>query len=82
MHQFKNMSTQCTCSHGLDVVKCFCSQEFQTDERIVVFLLTSQVGGLGLTLTGADRVVIVDPNWNPRQDIANCTYSIIRAIAV
>ena len=24
-----------------------------------------QVGGLGLTLTAADRVVIVDPAWNP-----------------
>ncbi|KAI8470944.1 MAG: P-loop containing nucleoside triphosphate hydrolase protein [Monoraphidium minutum] len=34
---------------------------------IPVFLLTSQVGGLGLTLTAADRVVIVDPSWNPAQ---------------
>ncbi|KAG1675299.1 hypothetical protein FOA52_015973 [Chlamydomonas sp. UWO 241] len=35
---------------------------------IPVFLLTSQVGGLGLTLTAADRVIIVDPNWNPSID--------------
>lgn len=28
----------------------------------------AQVGGLGLTLTGADRVVIVDPAWNPSTD--------------
>ena len=27
-----------------------------------------QVGGLGLTLTAADRVIIVDPNWNPALD--------------
>jgi hypothetical protein len=33
-------------------------QRFQTSD-IPVFLLTSQVGGLGLTLTAADRVVIV-----------------------
>lgn len=33
-------------------------QRFQTS-NIPVFLLTSQVGGLGLTLTAADRVVIV-----------------------
>jgi SNF2 family DNA or RNA helicase len=33
-----------------------------------VFLLTSQVGGLGLTLTAADRVIIVDPAWNPSVD--------------
>lgn len=31
-----------------------------------IFLLTSQVGGLGLTLTRADRVIVVDPAWNPR----------------
>ena len=33
-------------------------QRFQTSD-IPVFLLTSQVGGLGLTLTAADRIVIV-----------------------
>jgi superfamily II DNA or RNA helicase len=27
-----------------------------------------QVGGLGLTITAADRVVIVDPAWNPAVD--------------
>ena len=27
-----------------------------------------QVGGLGLTLTGADRVIVVDPAWNPSVD--------------
>ena len=41
---------------------------FQNDTSILVFLLTSQVGGLGLTLTGADRVIIVDPSWNPSVD--------------
>eukprot|EP00955_Chlamydomonas_euryale_P030470 320766-Chlamydomonas_euryale.AAC.1 len=30
--------------------------------------LHAQVGGLGLTLTAADRVVIVDPAWNPATD--------------
>ncbi|XP_078434254.1 chromatin remodeling 24 isoform X2 [Wolffia australiana] len=33
-----------------------------------IFLLTSQVGGLGLTLTKADRVIVVDPAWNPSTD--------------
>ena len=27
-----------------------------------------QVGGLGLTLTAADRVIVVDPAWNPSVD--------------
>ncbi|XP_052074016.1 DNA excision repair protein ERCC-6-like [Mytilus californianus] len=43
-------------------------QKFQTDERYSVFLLTTQVGGVGLTLTAADRVVIYDPSWNPATD--------------
>ncbi|EFJ51955.1 hypothetical protein VOLCADRAFT_120362, partial [Volvox carteri f. nagariensis] len=42
-------------------------QRFQ-NSNIPVFLLTSQVGGLGLTLTAADRVIIVDPAWNPSVD--------------
>jgi len=30
-----------------------------------VFLLSLKVGGVGLNLTGADNVIIVDPWWNP-----------------
>lgn len=41
------------------------SQDFQGGGA-PIFLLTSQVGGLGLTLTKADRVIVVDPAWNPR----------------
>ncbi|XP_035021117.1 DNA excision repair protein ERCC-6-like [Hippoglossus stenolepis] len=41
---------------------------FQTDERYSVFLLTTQVGGVGITLTAANRVVIYDPSWNPATD--------------
>ena len=32
-------------------------------------LLTTKVGGLGVNLTGADRVIIYDPDWNPSTDI-------------
>ncbi|XP_046906418.1 DNA excision repair protein ERCC-6-like [Hypomesus transpacificus] len=41
---------------------------FQSDKRYSVFLLTTQVGGVGITLTAADRVVIFDPSWNPATD--------------
>jgi hypothetical protein len=41
---------------------------FQRIDSISVFLLTTQVGGLGLTITAANRVIIVDPSWNPAQD--------------
>lgn len=37
--------------------------EFNNDESIDVFLLTTKVGGLGVNLTGADRVIIYDPDW-------------------
>ncbi|XP_076946874.1 protein CHROMATIN REMODELING 24-like [Bidens hawaiensis] len=42
--------------------------DFQEGVGAPVFLLTSQVGGLGLTLTKADRVIVADPAWNPSTD--------------
>lgn len=43
--------------------------EFNKDPSIHVFLLTTKVGGLGVNLTGADRVIIYDPDWNPSTDV-------------
>lgn len=45
---------------------------FNADRSVFAFLLTTQVGGLGLTLTGADRVIIFDPSWNPSTDAQVC----------
>ncbi|XP_067005938.2 DNA excision repair protein ERCC-6 [Anabrus simplex] len=42
--------------------------KFNQDTSYFVFLLTTRVGGLGVNLTGADRVVIYDPDWNPATD--------------
>lgn len=33
-----------------------------------VCLLTTKACGTGITLTGADRVIIFDPSWNPAED--------------
>ncbi len=43
--------------------------EFNTNDELHVFLLTTKVGGLGVNLTGADRVIIFDPDWNPSTDL-------------
>jgi len=40
----------------------------QADSRYFCICLSVQVGGTGLTITGADRVILVDPAWNPSMD--------------
>ncbi|KAA8492942.1 TATA-binding protein-associated factor [Porphyridium purpureum] len=42
---------------------------FNADPTIDVLLLTTQVGGLGLNLTGADTVVFLEHDWNPAKDL-------------
>nr|XP_009933983.1 PREDICTED: DNA excision repair protein ERCC-6 [Opisthocomus hoazin] len=41
---------------------------YNEDKSIFIFLLTTRVGGIGVNLTGADRVIIYDPDWNPCTD--------------
>ncbi len=40
-------------------------QRFQQDKKIQVFLISIKAGGVGLNLTEADYVFILDPWWNP-----------------
>ena len=39
-------------------------ERFQSDPECMVMLLTLKVGGVGLNLTAADTVYIVEPWWN------------------
>jgi len=38
---------------------------FQEDDEVKVFLISLKAGGLGLNLTRADYVFLLDPWWNP-----------------
>jgi superfamily II DNA or RNA helicase len=40
-------------------------KQFQEDDGMRVFLISLKAGGVGLTLTAADYVYLVDPWWNP-----------------
>ena len=40
-------------------------QSFQGNNEVRVFLISLKAGGVGLNLTAADYVYIVDPWWNP-----------------
>ncbi|HVD98198.1 MAG TPA: DEAD/DEAH box helicase [Cytophagaceae bacterium] len=40
-------------------------EDFQQSEEIRVFLISLKAGGVGLNLTSADYVFILDPWWNP-----------------
>ncbi|KXG45439.1 SNF2-related protein [Penicillium griseofulvum] len=43
--------------------------EFNADSRQFVFLISTKAGGVGLNITSANKVVVVDPNWNPSYDL-------------
>ena len=40
-------------------------ENFQTDPTLKLFLISLKAGGVGLNLTAADYVFILDPWWNP-----------------
>jgi superfamily II DNA or RNA helicase len=42
-----------------------CVERFQTDPHCKLFLISLKAGGLGLNLTAAQYVFLLDPWWNP-----------------
>jgi len=43
--------------------------EFNSDPGQFVFLISTRAGGVGLNIVSANKVVVVDPNWNPSYDL-------------
>lgn len=42
--------------------------DFQTNDDIFIFLLSTRAGGLGINLVAADTVIFYDSDWNPTID--------------
>ncbi len=42
--------------------------QFNNDQSIAIFLISTKAGGTGLNLTGADTVIFCDHDWNPAND--------------
>ena len=42
--------------------------KFNNDDSYFCFLMTTKTGGVGLNITGANRVILYDPDWNPQTD--------------
>jgi DNA excision repair protein ERCC-6 len=60
---YLRMDGETPMAHRADLV-----HTFNHTPSIFCFLLTTRVGGVGVNLTGADAVVIFDPDWNPSTD--------------
>ena len=50
--------------HRNEIIKNFTEQE-----DVFALLMTTRVGGLGLNLIAANKVIIMDPDWNPSVDV-------------
>uniref|UniRef100_A0A0N4Z1Y8 Helicase ATP-binding domain-containing protein n=1 Tax=Parastrongyloides trichosuri TaxID=131310 RepID=A0A0N4Z1Y8_PARTI len=43
-------------------------EQFNNDDKIFCFILSTRSGGIGINLTGADTVIFYDSDWNPTMD--------------
>ncbi|EME83726.1 uncharacterized protein MYCFIDRAFT_203723, partial [Pseudocercospora fijiensis CIRAD86] len=43
--------------------------EYNANPNQFVFLISTKAGGMGINVTSANKVVIMDPNWNPAYDL-------------
>ncbi|KAL0220405.1 hypothetical protein RCL1_000259 [Eukaryota sp. TZLM3-RCL] len=62
-YTFLKMDGKTPMSHRLALV-----DSFNTDPNIFCFVMTTRVGGLGLNITGANVVLLMNPDFNPKID--------------
>jgi DNA helicase INO80 len=62
-YQFLRMDGNTAIGNRRDLIT-----EFQSNENIFVFILSTRAGGLGVNLTAADTVIFYDIDWNPTMD--------------
>ena len=43
-------------------------EQFNNDNRIFIFIISTRSGGLGVNLIGANTVIFYDSDWNPSMD--------------
>jgi len=43
--------------------------KFNTDPTVLVLLMSTKAGGVGLSVTAASRVILFDISWNPSHDL-------------
>lgn len=63
-YKFVRLDGQSALADRRDIVA-----EWQANEELFVFLLSTRAGGVGLNLTAADTVIFFDSDWNPTQDL-------------
>ncbi|KAL9227603.1 hypothetical protein vseg_003275 [Gypsophila vaccaria] len=63
-YSYRRMDGNTAVKHRMALI-----DEFNNSDDVFVFILTTKVGGLGTNLTGANRVIIFDPDWNPSTDM-------------
>ncbi|XP_068664751.1 protein CHROMATIN REMODELING 8 isoform X2 [Aristolochia californica] len=63
-HVYRRMDGLTPVKHRMALI-----DEFNDTTDVFIFILTTKVGGLGTNLTGANRVIIFDPDWNPSTDM-------------